>query len=174
MGCECCACRGLAFFGATVLSFCYGRFARPPDDAAIFRLAAPSSPAQIASSEKPPLRAGPDKSQICTFRHRSASRNATLRSLPRIRFVSSRDVHRRIASPNCVAELAALLRRLTLLVMLALCRARREPESSETLSSLIVSFLNASLARIKAHITSSPPRYAYRLRGRESELFGRW
>ena len=117
---------------------------------------------------------GGEESQICTFRHRSASRNATLRSLPRIRFVSSRDVHRRIASPNCVAELAALPRRLTLLVMLALCRARREPESSETLSSLIVSFLNASLVRVEAQITRSPPRYAYGLRGRESELFGRW
>ena len=136
-------------------------------------MAAPSSPAQIASSEKPPFGCGANRDQICTFRHRSASRNATLRSLPRIRFVSSRDVHRRIASPNCVAELAALPRCLTLLVMLALCRARREPESSETLSSLIVSFLNASLARVKAYITRSPPRYAYRLRGRESELFGR-
>ena len=159
-------------------------------------MAAPSSPAQIASSEKPPLRAGPDKSQICTFRHRSASRNATLRSLPRIRFVSSRDVHRRIASPNCVAELAALPRRLTLLVMLALCRARRElgtrfarrvrfpmgceppqgavMESSETLSSLIVSFLNASLVRVKAQITRSPPRSVNGLRGRRSKLFGLW
>ena len=56
----------------------------------------------------------------------------------------------------------------------ALHRDKSEPLCVTSFSSLIIVSQQAPLARVEAHITRSPPRYADGLRGRESELFGHW
>ena len=88
---------------------------------------------------------------------------------------SSRIYRSRIVQHNFVAPSRRVaLRRDAPRSATRFAALKSEPLCVSSFSSLIIVSQQAPLARVEAHITRSPPRCVNRLRGRRSELFGRW